>query len=65
MKLLQEEIIKNGKFKIGMLGTYAVMNDPFFANAYKEFNVEIINPNEDEKKEINRIICGVYCVYFS
>lgn len=53
---VSKEIIKNGKFKIGMLGTYAVMNDPFFANAYKEFNVEIINPNEDEKKEINRII---------
>jgi len=53
---VSKEIIKNGKSKIGMLGTYAVMNDPFFANAYKEFNVEIINPNEDEKKEINRII---------
>ena len=39
-----------------MLGTYAVMNDKFFANAYQEFGVEIINPNEDEKKEINRII---------
>ena len=53
---VSKEIIKNNKSKIGMLGTYAVMNDKFFANAYQEFGVEIINPNEDEKKEINRII---------
>ena len=32
------------------------MNDNFFANAYQQFGVEIIIPNEDEKKEINRIL---------
>ena len=53
---VSKEIIKDGKSKIGMLGTYAVMSDNFFANAYQEFGVEIINPEEDEKKEINRII---------
>ena len=53
---VSKEIIKEGKSKIGMLGTYAVMNDKFFANAYQEFGIEIINPEEDQKKEINRII---------
>lgn len=53
---VSKEIIKNGKTKVGMLGTYPVMTDTFFKEAYREFGVEIINPDEVEKKEIDRII---------
>ena len=53
---VSKEIIINGKKNIGMLGTYPVMTDPFYADAYCEYGVNIISPNEAEKKEIVRII---------
>lgn len=53
---VSKKIKSQGKTKIGMLGTYPVMSDPFYMDAYKEFGVELINPNEEEKKEIDRII---------
>ncbi len=53
---VSEEIKRQGKTKVGMLGTYPVMTDEFYINAYKEFGIDLISPNEDEKREIDRII---------
>ena len=51
-----KEIKAQGKTKMGILGTYPVMTDEFFIDAYKMCGVEIISPEENEKKEIDRII---------
>lgn len=53
---VSREIKSRGKTKIGILGTYPVMTDPFYVDAYAEFGVDIISPSEAEKKEIDRII---------
>ena len=53
---VSKKIINNGKRNVGMLGTYPVMTDTFYVEAYREFGVEIISPDEIEKKEIDRII---------
>ena len=46
----------NGKTIVGILGTYPVMSDQFYVESFKQCGVEIIRPNEAEKKEIDRII---------
>ena len=53
---VSNKIKSHGKTKIGMLGTYPVMTDPFYAKAYKEYGIELINPDEIKKKEIDRIL---------
>ena len=53
---VSRKIKSQGKTKIGMLGTYPVMTDSYYANAYKEYGIELINPDEIEKKEIDRIL---------
>ncbi|MFT7238939.1 MAG: aspartate racemase [Cyclobacteriaceae bacterium] len=53
---VSKKIKSEGKTKIGMLGTYPVMNDPFYVDAYHAYGVELMSPNEIEKKEIDRII---------
>lgn len=53
---VSKKIKAEGKTKVGMLGTYPVMTDQFYANAYKEFGIELIYPNEVEKKELDRIL---------
>lgn len=53
---VSKKIKSQGKTKIGMLGTYPVMTDTFYANAYKNYGIELINPSEIEKKEIDRIL---------
>lgn len=53
---VSKEIKSTGKTKIGILGTYPVMNDQFYIDAYNECGVELVSPNEEEKKEIDRII---------
>lgn len=53
---VSRKITSQGKSKIGMLGTYPVMTDSFYTEAYKEFGIELINPNEEEKTAIDRII---------
>ena len=50
------EIKSQGKFTIGLLGTYPVMSDNFFVQAYQDCGIEVITPSEEEKKEIDRII---------
>lgn len=51
-----KEIKKQGKSKIGLLGTYPVMTDAFYVNVFKDFGIEIIAPNEADKQEVDRII---------
>ena len=51
-----QEIKKQNKTKVGILGTYPVMTDSFFNQAYHEYGVELVSPNEADKKEIDRII---------
>lgn len=53
---VSKEIKSRGLSRIGILGTYPVMSDAFFIEAYGAFGVELIAPEEDEKKEIDRII---------
>lgn len=53
---VSKKVKSQGKTKIGMLGTYPVMSEQFYVDAYKEYGVELISPNEEEKKEIDRII---------
>lgn len=53
---VSKEIRSQGKTKIGILGTYTVMTDQFYIDAYHEFGIELICPNEDEKKQIDKII---------
>lgn len=50
------EIKNQGKSTIGLLGTYPVMSDNFFVQAYQDCGIEVMTPSEEEKKEIDRII---------
>ena len=50
------EIKSQGKSTIGLLGTYPVMSDKFFVQAYQDCGIEVMTPSEEEKKEIDRII---------
>lgn len=50
------EIKKQGKSKIGLLGTYPVMTDQFYVDVFKGFGIEVISPIEKEKQEVDRII---------
>ena len=50
------EIKSQGKSTIGVLGTYPVMSDNFFVQAYRDCGIEVMTPSEKEKKEIDRII---------
>ena len=50
------EIKSQGKSTIGLLGTYPVMSDNFFVQAYQDCGIEVMTPFEEEKKEIDRII---------
>lgn len=53
---VSDRIKSEGKTKVGMLGTYPVMTDPFFAKSYEASGIELITPTEIEKKEIDRIL---------
>ena len=50
------EIKSQGKSTIGLLGTYPVMSDNFFVQAYQDCGIEVMTPSEEEKKEIDRVI---------
>ena len=49
-------IRSKGMSKVGMLGTYPVMTDAFYFEAYKQCEVDLVVPNEKDKIEINRVI---------
>ena len=51
-----DEIKKQNKFSIGLLGTYPVMSDKFYYDSYKKNGVNIITPEEEQKIEIDLII---------
>lgn len=53
---VSKEIKAMEKSKVGILGTYPVMTDEFYIQAYRENGIEIMGPAEDEKREIDRII---------
>ena len=53
---VSNKVKSQGKSKIGMLGTYPVMTDNFYINAYKDYGIELISPEEDVKREIDRIL---------
>lgn len=50
------EIKQHEKTKVGLLGTYPVMSDEFFVRAYNDCGIEVITPQEKDKKKIDRII---------
>lgn len=50
------ELKKQGFSKVGLLGTYPVMTDSFFADAYAANGIKLLTPDEKEKKEIHRVI---------
>ena len=51
-----KEIKVKNKTKVGILGTYPVMTDNFYSEAYRDNGVELVSPSEEDKKEIDRII---------
>lgn len=53
---VSKEIKQQGKSRVGILGTYAVMTDDFYVDAYREFGVELIAPDEAPKRKLDRII---------
>lgn len=53
---VSKQISGQGISKVGILGTYPVMTEPFYIDAYREYGVELISPSETEKKEVDRII---------
>ena len=53
---VSKQIKADGKSKMGMLGTFPVMTDPFFKKAYKNYGIDLVYPKEEEKKEIDRIL---------
>lgn len=55
-EIVAEAIKARGLRRIGILGTYPVMSEPFFVDAFRQHGIEIIAPDEAAKREINRVI---------
>lgn len=53
---VSKEIKSQKKSKMGMLGTYPVMTNKFYQDAYGEYGIELLSPSELEMKEIDRIL---------
>jgi len=53
---VSSEIKARGKAIVGLLGTYPVMTDSFYLDAYGEYGIELVRPSEEERREIDRII---------
>ena len=51
-----KEIKIKDKTKVGILGTYPVMSDKFYSGTFRDNGIELVSPNEEDKKEIDRII---------
>ncbi len=51
-----EVIIKKGFKKVGFMGTTFAMNDPFYREGLKQFGIEALIPEKEEKEFINRVI---------
>ncbi|MBN1873543.1 MAG: aspartate/glutamate racemase family protein [Anaerolineae bacterium] len=52
---------QQGLRKVGLLGTYPVMTDVFYQQAYQAHNISVLTPSESEKREIDRIIFDEMC----
>ena len=50
------EIKRQGKRKVGILGTYPVMTDAFYQEAFRSQRIELVSPDEPRKREIDRIL---------
>lgn len=58
-----EEIIKKGIRKVGLMGTKISMEDGFYRKRLKErHNIEVIIPDEDDRKIINNVIFNELCL---
>lgn len=55
------EIRRNGIRKVGLLGTYPTMTDPFYKNAYNLHGIVTVFPREHEMREIDRVIFDEMC----
>ena len=57
-----KEIIKKGFKKIGLLGTNFTMEQDFYKKVIKDsFNIDVIIPNEKERRIIHEIIYDELC----
>ncbi|MGD8387604.1 MAG: aspartate/glutamate racemase family protein [Desulfobacteraceae bacterium] len=52
---------QKGLRTVALLGTYPVMTDPFYREAYHSQGVETISPPEAEMREVDRIIFDEMC----
>lgn len=58
-----EEIIKKGIRKVGLMGTKISMEDDFYRKRLEErHNIEVIIPDEDDRKIINNVIFNELCL---
>lgn len=48
------QVKKSGLKKVGLIGTLFTMKNDFFAKVFKQFDIEIVVPNDDDKEFINQ-----------
>ncbi len=51
-----EAVLKKDFKKVGFMGTTFAMNDPFYREGLKQFGIEALIPEKEEKEFINRVI---------
>lgn len=56
-----DELIKNKINKVGLLGTIYTMEQDFYKSVLVDRNIEVLIPNEDDRKFINRVIYNELC----
>ena len=56
-----QAVQRQGFTRVGMLGTYPVMTDPFYQEAYRALGIEPVSPSEEEMREVDRIIFDEMC----
>jgi aspartate racemase len=61
IEVTADAVRKKRLSRVGMLGTYPVMTDAFYIDAYRICGVEILSPEEDEMREVDRIIFDEMC----
>ncbi len=48
------KVKKTGLKKVGLIGTLFTMDNDFFSNVFKQYEIEIITPNDEDKEFINQ-----------
>jgi aspartate racemase len=56
-----EAIRAAGLTRVGLLGTFPVMTDPYYADRYLRHGVEVVVPGEADRREVDRIIFEELC----